>query len=73
MIEQLEAIKARFDQVGVALTNPEIINNHKEFEKFSREYRQLDQPFVEARLESGGARLGNEEPGFHVQDSRIRL
>ena len=50
MIEQLEAIKARFDQVGVALTNPDIINNHKEFEKFSREYRQLEKiinPFEE--------------------------
>ena len=34
MTEQLEAIKARFEQVGVALTNPEIINNKKEFEKF---------------------------------------
>ena len=32
MLNKLEAIKARFDQVGVALTNPEIINNQKEFE-----------------------------------------
>jgi len=29
MLEQLEAIKARFEQVGVALTNAEIINNQK--------------------------------------------
>jgi peptide chain release factor 1 len=50
MTEQLEAIKARFEQVGVALTNPEIINNKKEFERFSREYRQLEKiinPFEE--------------------------
>ena len=50
MTEQLEAIKARFEQVGVALTNPDIINNKKEFEKFSREYRQLEKiinPFEE--------------------------
>src|SRR6185295_12329593 len=50
MTEQLAAIQARFEQVGVALTNPEIINNKKEFEKFSREYRQLEkivQPFEE--------------------------
>ena len=30
MTDQLDAIKARFQQVGVALTNPEIIANQKE-------------------------------------------
>ena len=50
MIEQLEAIKARFEQVGVALTNPEIINRQSEFQKLSKEYSQLEkivQPFEE--------------------------
>ncbi|MGI8950960.1 MAG: peptide chain release factor 1 [Chitinophagaceae bacterium] len=42
MIEQLEAIKARFDKVGVSLTNPEIINNQKEFGRLSKEYRDLE-------------------------------
>lgn len=42
MLNKLEAIKARFDQVGVALTNPEIINNQKEFGAYSKEYRQLE-------------------------------
>lgn len=42
MIDQLEAIKARFEQVGIALTNPEIINNQKEFQQYSKEYRQLE-------------------------------
>lgn len=42
MLEQLEAIKARFDQVGVALTNPEVINNQKEFGRLSKEYRDLE-------------------------------
>ena len=27
LTDQLDALKARFEQVGVALTNPEIINN----------------------------------------------
>ncbi len=48
MIEQLEAIKARFEQVGMALTNPEIINRQKEFQQYSKEYKQLEkivQPF----------------------------
>ena len=50
MLDQLDAIKARFEQVGVALTNPEIINNQKEFQQYSKEYRQLEkivQPFEE--------------------------
>jgi peptide chain release factor 1 len=48
MIEKLEAIKARFEQVGIALTNPEIVSNQKEFGRLSKEYRQLEkivQPF----------------------------
>ena len=42
MLDKLEAIKARFDKVGVALTNPEIINNQKEFGRLSKEYRSLE-------------------------------
>ena len=42
MLDKLEAIKARFDQVGVALTNPEIISNQKEFQRLSKEYRSLE-------------------------------
>src|SRR6476659_2231589 len=52
MFEQLDAIKARFEQVGIALTNPEIINNQKEFQQYSKEYRQLEkivQPYEEYR------------------------
>jgi len=50
MLDKLEAIQARFEQVGVALTNPEIINNQKEFGKMSKEYRDLEkivQPYNE--------------------------
>jgi peptide chain release factor 1 len=42
MQDKLDAIQARFEQVGVALTNPEIINNQKEFGKLSKEYRDLE-------------------------------
>ena len=50
MQDKLEAIKARFEQVGVALTNPEIINKQQEFGKLSKEYRALEkivEPFEE--------------------------
>ena len=42
MLDRLEAIKARFDQVGVALTNPEIVGNNKKFTETSKEYRSLE-------------------------------
>lgn len=48
MLDKLEAIKARFDDLGVALTNPEIVSNNKKFTELSREYRKLES-IVEAR------------------------
>jgi protein subunit release factor A len=42
MIDKLEAIKGRFEQVGVALTNPEIVSNPREFSRLSKEYKQLE-------------------------------
>ena len=42
MLDKLEAIKARFDQLGVALTNPEIVGNNKKFTETSKEYRSLE-------------------------------
>lgn len=52
MLNKLDAIKARFEQVGIALTNPEIINNQKEFGAYSKEYRSLEKivkPYEEYR------------------------
>ena len=42
MLDKLDAIKARFDEVGVALTNPEIIGDNKKFGEMSKEYRSLE-------------------------------
>src|SRR5687768_16138796 len=42
MLDRLAAIKARFDQLGVALTNPEIVANNKKFAETSKEYRSLE-------------------------------
>jgi peptide chain release factor 1 len=50
MIDKLEAIKGRFQQVGVALTNPEIVGNSREYSRLSKEYKQLErivEPFEE--------------------------
>ncbi|MBY0476418.1 MAG: peptide chain release factor 1 [Chitinophagaceae bacterium] len=42
MLDKLEAIKARFDEIGVALTNPAIVSNNQKFSAFSKEYRSLE-------------------------------
>ncbi len=42
MLDKLEAIKGRFDQLGVALTNPEIVGNNRKFAETSKEYRSLE-------------------------------
>jgi len=50
MLDRLEAIKARFDQLGVALTNPAIVGNNKKFTETSKEYRSLEK-IVNAYME----------------------
>jgi peptide chain release factor 1 len=42
MLDKLEAIKGRFEQLGIALTNPEIVSNNKKFAETSKEYRSLE-------------------------------
>ncbi len=46
IIEKLEAIKARFDELGVALTNPEVVSDNNRFSQVSKEYRKLDKIVV---------------------------
>ncbi len=41
MLDKLDAIKAKFDNIGVALTNPEIVSDNKKFSALSKEYRGL--------------------------------
>jgi len=48
MLDKLEALQARFDEIGIALTNPEIVSDNKRFSQLSKEYRQLEH-IVKAR------------------------
>ncbi|MDQ6762020.1 MAG: peptide chain release factor 1 [Bacteroidota bacterium] len=48
MLDKLEAIKARFDELGVALSNPEIVNDNSKYRQLSKEYRSLEK-IVDAR------------------------
>lgn len=50
MLDKLEAIQARFDELGVALTNPEIVNDNRKYKEVSKEYRDLEK-IVNARKE----------------------
>ncbi len=50
MLDKLDAIKGRFDNLGVALTNPEIVGDNKKFAATSKEYRSLEK-IVNARNE----------------------
>ncbi len=50
MLDKLDAIKGRFDNLGVALTNPEIVSDNKQFVAISKEYRSLEK-IVSARNE----------------------
>ena len=42
MLDKLEAIRARYDQLGVALSNPEIVSDNRKYKQLSKEYRNLE-------------------------------
>ncbi|HMJ48673.1 MAG TPA: peptide chain release factor 1 [Ferruginibacter sp.] len=48
MLDKLDAIKAKFDDLGVALTNPAIVSDNKKYSVMSKEYRSLEK-IVNAR------------------------
>lgn len=42
MLDKLDAIVARFENLGMKLTNPEIVSNNRQFTAISKEYRSLE-------------------------------
>lgn len=42
MLDKLEAINAKYENIGVSLTNPEVIADNKKFSTLSKEYRSLE-------------------------------
>jgi peptide chain release factor 1 len=48
MLDKLDAIKGKFEELGVALTNPDIVSDNKRFAATSKEYRSLEK-IVRAR------------------------
>ena len=73
MIDKLEAIKARFEQLGIALTNPEIVNDNKKFTATSREYRSLEkivQAYTAYRKLLDNIAFNNEVLNCHDEEMR---
>lgn len=46
MLDKLEALQAKFTDLGVALTNPEIVSDNKKYTQISKEYKKLE-PLVQ--------------------------
>ncbi len=46
MLDKLDAIKAKFTDLGIALSNPEIVADNKKFGAMSKEYRSLEKIVV---------------------------
>jgi peptide chain release factor 1 len=73
VIDKLEAIKGRFEQVGLALTNPEVIGNQKEYQSLSKEYRSLEsivEPFEEYKKVLADYELSKEALSSSDEDMR---
>ena len=50
ILDRLEGIRLRFDEVSQLITDPTVINDMKRYIKLNKEYRELE-PIVEARRE----------------------
>lgn len=46
MLDKLDAIKAKFDNLSVALTNPDVVSDNKRFSAMSKEYRSLEKIII---------------------------
>ena len=56
MLDKLEAIKGRFDQLGMALTNPEIVAVSEEADRLIIQLQRLRKEEAEERKRSGAKR-----------------
>jgi peptide chain release factor 1 len=47
LLEKLEGIKIRFEEIGQQITDPEVISDMKRYIKLNKEYKNLE-PIIEA-------------------------
>lgn len=63
MLDKLEALNAKFNDLGIALTNPEIVSDNKKFTQISKEYKKLEplvQSYMKYRNVLEGIEFGKE-------------
>lgn len=63
MLDKLEALSAKFNDLGIALTNPEIVSDNKKFTQISKEYKKLEplvQSYMKYRNVLEGIEFGKE-------------
>jgi len=73
MVDKLEAIKARFEDLGVALSNPAIVSNNQKFSAMSKEYRSLEKivkSYEEYKKLIGDLEFNQE--ALHGDDTELR-
>ncbi|MFI5152113.1 MAG: peptide chain release factor 1 [Chitinophagales bacterium] len=73
MLDKLEAIKAKFEDLGVALTNPEIVRDNRKFGAMSKEYRNLEkivQSYEEYKRLLSDLEFNKE--ALNAEDSELR-
>lgn len=74
ILERLEGVKLRFEEVGQMITDPAVINDMKRFIKLNKEYKELE-PIIEAYREYKSL-LANIESAKEIlateQDEEIR-
>lgn len=46
MLDKLNAVEQRFEEIGVLLTRPEVVNDNEQYTKLSKEYSQMT-PLIE--------------------------
>lgn len=59
ILEKLEGVRLRFEEIGQMLTDPEVISDMKRFVKLNREYRELE-PLMDAYKEYKSVLAGIE-------------
>ena len=47
LLEKIEGIKIRFEEIGQQITDPEVISDMKRYVKLNKEYKNLE-PIIEA-------------------------
>jgi len=82
MQDKLEAIKARWEEVGRLIVQPEVVSDHKQFSKLSKEYSDLEgivktyetYQTVLSNIEYNKELLGNGNTGADMKElAKIEL